>query len=331
MKIILNSNDIHEVLKLSKADKVSFINQDGITYIIAHELKDISFKNQVIKRLYGYGEPGQALINIEVLKLIPKSVEVEITEELITVGKRKIKYKPNSLVDKPIEVEKALTTIEGKELDHLLSCDYAMSKECVRPTLNGICINNGKFVALDGFRIAVRKGAFQTKESVIVAADIIPALKKVKYDEDVEVFYNDNHVKFVFGDLEIIGSRQLGEFIEYEKIFPDNCTTSTEIKTKEILSILKDYKKNKFRLVKFNFADGELIISTNNKTITVKDKLPINLQGEPIEIMFNVNYLVDTFSNYEIVTLELTTNESPMMVKSENKLDLILPVRLVDR
>lgn len=327
MKIELNSHYIHEILSLSNADNVSFIGTGDITYIVAHEQKDVNFRSQIIKKIYDGGE-GQTLIKRDVLKLLPKDTRVEITEDNIIAGNRKIKYVPNCLVDEPIEINNLLTTMPIDELKHLLNCSYAMSKDEIRPILNGICINKNEFIALDGYRLALRKGNIEVKEQVIVSADLIKVIKKVKYECDVKIYYNDNYVKFKFGDLEIVGYRQQGEYINYNSIIPDYWNTKVELETKPILNILKDYKKNKFDIVKLNFQNDELVVKANNETASIEDKLCINLQGKPLEITFNINYLIDAFKNYETATLELTSFVSPMIVKENNKLDLLLPVRL---
>ncbi|MCR1933543.1 hypothetical protein NSA27_02350 [Clostridium tepidum] len=328
MKIELNSYYVHEILRLSKADDISFVNKDGFNYIVAHDQEDITFKNQIVRKLCGKGDNGQTLINRSVLKLLPKDTTVIITEDTIIAGNRKIKYVPSELVDMPINIENHLATISIDELKHLLNCSYAMAKDEVRPALNGICINKSEFIALDGYRLALRKGNFKTKEQVIVAADLIKVIKKVKYDGNVNIYYDDNNVKFQFGDLEVIGNRQQGEYINYNSIIPDYWNTKVELETKPILNILKDYKKNKFDIVKLNFQNDELVVKANNETASIEDKSCINLQGQPLEIAFNIKYLIDCFKNYDVAALELSSRVSPIVVKENNKLDLVLPVRL---
>ena len=325
MRIGLYSNDVHEVLKLSKANNISFINENGITYISATERQDTKFKSRVIKKVHDYGESGKTLINKDVLKLVPKDTEIFITEDTITAGKRKIKYPTNDLVDS------YLTTIPAGGLSHLLNCDYAMSETSIQPVLNGICIQGNEFVACDSFRIATREGNFEAKEQAIISADIVPILKKVKYTGEVEIYYDDYYAKFVFGDLEVIGDRQLGKYFNYKSVIPDDYNTSVTLEIKPLLDILKDYKKNKFKLIKLNFKENELILSANNQTAAVEDCLCISMKGKPLEIAFNLNYLIDALNNYETATLELNSNVSPMVIKSDNKLDLVLPVRLVEK
>ncbi|HDK7179201.1 TPA: hypothetical protein PTW06_000991 [Clostridium botulinum] len=327
MKIELNSHYIHEILNLSKADDISFINKNGFNYIVAHEQEDVTFKNQIIRKLNGSCDNGQTIINRSVLKLLSKDTKVTITDDIIITGNRKIKYIPSELVDMKINVENHLTTITIDELKHLLNCSYAMAKDEIRPILNGICINKNEFIALDGYRLALRKGNFETKEPVIVAADLIKVINKVKYECNVKIYYNDNYVKFKFGDFEIAGYRQQGNYINYNSIIPEDYNTKVTLKIKPILDILKDYKKNKFKVVDLDFENDKLIIKANNDIATIEESIDIELQGKPLEISFNPDYLIDAFKNYDNATLELINCVSPMVIKENNKLDLVLPVR----
>lgn len=314
-------------MNLSKADDISFINKNGFNYIVAHEQEDVTFKNQIIRKLNGNCDNGQTIINRSVLKLLSKDTKVTITDDIIITGNRKIKYIPSKLVDMKINAENHLTTITIDELKHLLNCSYAMSKDEIRPILNGICINKNEFIALDGYRLALRKGDFEIKEPVIVTADLIKVIKKVKYECDVKIYYNDNYVKFKFGDLEIVGYRQQGNYINYNSIIPEDYNTKVTLKIKPILDILKDYKKNKFKVVDLDFQNDKLIIKANNDIATIEESIDIELQGKPLEISFNPDYLIDAFKNYDNATLELINCVSPIVIKENNKLDLVLPVR----
>ncbi|EJO5347159.1 hypothetical protein NRP93_001232 [Clostridium botulinum] len=327
MKIELNSHYIHEILNLSKADDISFINKNGFNYIVAHEQEDVTFKSQIIRKLHGNCDSGQTLINRSVLKLLPKDTRVEITEDNIMAGNRKIKYVPSELVDMPINIENHLATMSMDELKYLLNCSYAMAKDEVRPILNGICINKNEFIALDGYRLALRKGNFKVKDLVIVSADLIKVIKKVKYNGNVNIYYNNDYVKFQFRDLEIIGYKQQGNYINYNSIIPEDYNTKVTLKIKPIRDILKDYKKNKFKVVDLDFKNDKLIIKANNDIATIEDDIYINLQGKPLEIAFSLDYLIDVFKNYEVATLEFTSCVNPMVIKENNKLDLVLPVR----
>ena len=53
MEIFLNSSEIEEILKLTKADSIMFMNEGEATTIIAHDynLKNREFKNHIEKRV----------------------------------------------------------------------------------------------------------------------------------------------------------------------------------------------------------------------------------------------------------------------------------------
>lgn len=327
MKVFLSC--IEDILKLTKASNISVLVRDKI-YVVANEIKDNKFKGQIIISSDGsYEEHGETAISKDVLKLVPKDTLVTVKEDVIVAGNRKIKYTPNNEINEPIKIENYLTTIPAEELKHLLSGYYAMATDMVRPILNGVCINKSDFVALDGFRLTVRTGKFKAEEQVIIDINLVNTLKKIKYDKDVEVYYNDRYVKFKFGELEVIGNRIDGDYVKYNFIIPEEYTTKVEkIKTKPIVDILKDYKKNKLEIVKLNFEKDKLTISANNEVAKVEETVNIQTQGEHLEIAFNVNYLIDTLKNYENASLELSDPLSPLVVKADSKLDLVLPVRL---
>lgn len=336
MKIFLNSNEIEEVLKLTKADTISFINEDGKTTIAAHDYdyKNMKFKNQLVKRVSDSrdNEKGTTKIDTKILKMLPKNSSVIITNDTIEAGKRKIKYIKNDDVFYPEKIENYLTTINGRELKHLLSVEYAIAiaKDDVRPMLNGICIKDNRFIALDGYRLAIREGSFEADEEVVFHKDILPILKKIKTDEEIKIYYNNKYVRFSVGKLDIIGSRIEEKYIDIDKIIPQSCTTKVEIKDiKGLLELLKDYKKNNLQVVKLNFNNNSLTISASNEIMSIKDNLDITgIEGNDLEIAFNVDYLVDTLKNYDDATLKMTSALSPMVFESENKLDLVLPVRI---
>lgn len=334
MKIYLNSSEIQEVLKLSKADTVSFINEDGKTTIVAHDYdyKNMKFKNQLVKRVSGTrdDEKGVTKIDAKILKMLPKNSSVTITDDTITAGKRKIKYIKNDDVFYPEAIENYLTTIQGSELKGLLSVEYAIDKDEIKPSLSGICIKNNRFMALDGYRLAIRKGDFEANEEVVFHKDILPILKKIKTNEEIKIYYNNKYVRFNIGELDVIGSRIEEKYIDIDRVIPNYHTTKVDLKnTKELLDLLKDYKKNDLKVIILNFNNNSLTVSASNEIMSIKDNLDItDIEGDDLEIAFNVDYLVDAFKNYDDATLKMTSAVSAMIFESENKLDLVLPVRM---
>ncbi|MFA6878572.1 MAG: hypothetical protein WCQ76_06690 [Fusobacterium sp.] len=335
MKIFLNSSEIQEVLKLTKADSVMFMNEGETTTIIAHDYKNMKFKNHIEKRVPSSykNEKGATKINTKILKMLPKNEPIIITDDTITAGKRKIKYAKNDDAFKLEKIEEYLTTIDGKELKHLLSGEYALDKDDIRPSLSGICIKDNKFMALDGYRLTVREGSFKADKEVIFHKDILPILKKIKTEEGIKIYYNNKYVRFNIGELDIIGTRIEEKYINVSKVIPKEYNTKVKIKDiKELLELLKDYKKNNLQKVKFDFKDDIVKIASENEIMTVEDSFKIEkIEGDGLEIAFNVNYLIDTLNDCKdsnTIEIEMSKAVAPMIIKSENKLDLILPIRI---
>jgi len=337
MKIFLNSNEIEEVLKLTKADSIMFMNEGAETTIIAHDYKNMKFKNHIEKRVSSSykNEKGATKIDTKILKMLPKDTSIIITDDTIEAGKRRIKYIKNDDVFKFEKDENYLTTIDGKELKHLLSGEYALDKDDVRPSLSGICIKDNRFMALDGYRLSIREGNFKAEEEVIFHKNVLPVLKKIKTEEEIKIYYSNSnkYIRFNIGELDIIGTRIEEKYIDVSKVIPDNYSTKVEIKDiKGLLNLLKDYKKNDIQKVKFNFKDDVLKISSENEIMSIEDNFKIEkIEGDDLEIAFNVNYVIDTLNDCKdsnSIEIEMSKAVSPMIIKSENKLDLILPVRV---
>lgn len=316
---------MNRLLKLTKADEVSVLKD----CFVATDYKDDVLTQVILSNVDGADVPSK--IDKKILKLISPYSYFTFKDNEIINGTRKIQYIVNTDVDDVIEVENYLTTINSiEELKELLNCKYAMAKDDSRAVLGGICINGNEFAALDGFRIAIRKGNFKAKEQIIMHRQLVDRISKIKkYNGEIKIYYNYKFVKFVFGDLSVIGNRIDGEFFKYKSIIPKEYNTKVKLETKELLDILKLYQKNKFELVKFDIKDEVMTITSSNEIATVEDELNIQLQGEPIKLAFNVNYLIDVLKNSdEEITLKMTSPVSPMIVETESKLEFILPFRI---
>jgi len=331
MNITLSSNDIHRVATLTKSNELAIISESGSTLIIAQENdKDISFKNQIILKINSDGYGGQAVITKELLKLIPKNSKVEITENQIKIGSRKINYKSNSTNIKAIKLEKHLVTLSSEEFKEFINLEYAYAKDETRPILCGVCIDNKEIVALDGFRLAVRSIVSIAAEQVIISKELIDVVKKIKPKDTVQIYFDDNYVSFIFGDLEIIGNRVSGTYIKYKSLIPDEFKTEVTVSSSYLLDIIQNYKNAKLGITKFKISKDSINLRSSNEKIIVEDNLKASVEGPDIEVAFNTNYLVDSFKQYtDEVVLKVTSSIQPMIITdNSNKLDLILPVRL---
>lgn len=332
MKIKIDVDDIHQVLKASTGENISIVAKGNAAYILG-DIKsgkdDLSSDHVMCKSDFPWiDEPGKTLIDKEVLQSLPTNGELTITEDTLECGNRMISYKPNRCYVEPISNFKEISTIKREIFNDLIEVEYALAKDETKPTLTAACISGNEFVALDGFRIAVRKSNEINVEETLLPGKLIKTYKKIKSKvNEVTILETENRVALKVGNIVIVVTKLLGDYIKYKSVIPTEFSRQAEINSKELLSILKSYKKVDYVIL--NFTEEELKVTAKNETLTIEDKLDCKFKGENLEIAFNHKYLMETIKHYENLTMKFTYSVGPMIITDdESKLDVLLPVRI---
>lgn len=224
---------------------------------------------------------------------------------------------------------------------------FATSQDETRPILTGslIEIENGiiSMVAIDGYRLALRKAHVQTDQTrkAVVPAKTLSELGKIisgnEDDKDIKIDITDKHILFELDGIKIVSRLLEGEFIKYTQIIPKEFKSRLFVKTAYLLNSIERAsllaREGKNSSVKFSIKDDYLTIRSNVEIGSVKEEVAINLEGDDLEIGFNPKYLVDALKviDSEDITIELTTSVSPCIIKpddNENYIYLVLPVRM---
>ena len=222
---------------------------------------------------------------------------------------------------------------------------FATSQDESRPVLTGALLEiEGEFinmVALDGYRLALRKGKIKANKGnkVIIPSKTLNEMNRIitEDEENIRMTITENHALFIINNTKIISRLLEGEFINYKQILPKENKTKVKVKTKTILDSIERAslvaREGKNNLVKFKISDNKMIITSNSELGKVYEELFISLEGNEIEIAFNSKYFIDVLKivEDEEVYLEFTTNLSPGILKpvsNDNYIYLILPVRL---
>ncbi|MBF7096086.1 DNA polymerase III subunit beta [Alkalibacter mobilis] len=224
---------------------------------------------------------------------------------------------------------------------------FSVAKSENIPILTGelLEIENGelRLVALDGYRLALRKGQI---DQGIDIKEVIPERTMMEIyrllsmkDEDVYISTTKNQALFTIGETSMVSNLLQGEYINYKQIIPANSTTNVKVNTSELLSsceraslMARDGKNN---LIKMNFYDGILEIQSNSDMGNLNEKIDIEMDGDPLKIAFNCNYFIDALKaiSEEEIMLEFTTAVSPCVIKPTDGdyfTYLILPVRYIE-
>ena len=169
---------------------------------------------------------------------------------------------------------------------------FSVAKNENIPVLTGelIEITDGfiKFVALDGYRLALRQGKVKeraTFKEVIPhqALSEIHRISSISDQDTVSISVDSNQILFRLGNTSIVSRLLEGEFMNYNQIIPENYTTKVTIRTDELLasceraSLMVSGDSN---LIKMNFSNDLLVISSNSDMGSVNEEIRVELQGE---------------------------------------------------
>ncbi len=217
--------------------------------------------------------------------------------------------------------------------------------EGTRPILTGINITFSegyvKFVAIDGYRLAIRKEKLNINENtnLIVSGKAIGELVKLINDEDeiVEIYINDNLICFKVGGYSFISRLLEGNFVDYNKTVPETYKQRIFVKTKELIDtierislVINDTFSTPVRCI---LSEDNIVFSCTSSIGRATENFPITLEGEEFEIGLNSRYLTEALKATEsdTVKIEFGGPSSGVLIKpteNEDFLYMIMPMRL---
>lgn len=224
---------------------------------------------------------------------------------------------------------------ENKLYNRIKEIDYARIKDETRPYLNGMYFNKTDIVAMDGYRLALNKDdTLSVEESFIMNPDCIDYLKKVlerKREEDIVIFTNNEYIKLDFDNIELVSKKVEGKYFDYEAV-TDVDTKAVNFNKKKLednIKFLEVHNSSKKGVMKISLKNSvaNFEINTENGTITADMNTEKNVE---IEQHFNNKFFLEALKNIkgEIVEYNFTRRYNPCMLKNENSIHLILPVRI---
>ena len=232
---------------------------------------------------------------------------------------------------------------------------FAAATDESRPILTGVL---AKFedteltlAAADGFRLSVRTiplpHAVPDPFSVIVPARALTELGRVSGEQKdpivITVTPTRNQVLFQLTDIVLVSQLIDGNFPDYRQIIPGERTTHTVMDTATLLKACKTaliFARDAAHITRLHvkpgseLAPGHVVVSaTSAETGDDVSELDASIEGEEVEIAFNVRYLIDLLSvvGTPQVALDTTTSSSPGVVRPVGDMDythVIMPMHL---
>lgn len=232
-------------------------------------------------------------------------------------------------------------------LKHLFNqVQYAMAQQDIRYYLNGLLMvlepGMAKVVATDGHRLSL---ASTEAESITQPAEAILPRKTVTEliklfadtDDEVRIRLGKNLVTFTFGNINLVSKVIEGKFPDYNKVIPAHYQNHVVLDRLTLLRAMQRaaiLSNEKFRGVRMVLTQNSMrVICNNTEQEEAEEELEINYSNEPLDIGFNVTYLLDVLNNLSTSEIECSLgdpNSSCLIsVPGDNRFKyVVMPMRI---
>lgn len=326
MKTNFELKGLKEIYNLTK-EEISIIADNNINAISKNK-EGVIVKVELIGEIL---EKGNLLLEPEIVKNIKvKNADVVLTDEELKVNNRKFKFNKSESALSEIYIGEKIATLTTKDYEKIINVEYALAKDNARPIIKNVCVNNDDIVALDGYRMAIRKNEVEFEadnNNFLIPDTIIKLMKKIKPNNTIEIYRNKNLITMKIDNISLTATFEEGNYVNYKGLLPQDHKIETEINSKEVLEILKGYDKDS-KVFKMDISKEKMILKNSNEKFTIEDEIEV-ISNDEILLAMNPNYLRDALNNYDDkVSIRFNSNVQPFYIEKNGYYDLLLPIRI---
>jgi DNA polymerase-3 subunit beta len=255
----------------------------------------------------------------------------------------------------PTDLDDGLTLNVDDLREMIQQVAFAASSDDARPVLTGVLaeVVDGELTlaAADGFRLSVRTAELEESKvspfKAIIPARALSELSRVLSDgeENVSMVLPSGRGQVIFRakNVEVVSQLIEGTFPDYAGIIPTGHSTRSIISTSAFRKACKAaeiFAREAAHSARLRInPGGELepgtleISATSAETGSNETIVEATIDGEPVEIAFNVRFLVEVLSVIDNpnVSLETSTPSSPGVIRPvgrEDFLHVVMPMHL---
>ncbi|MCA0458947.1 MAG: DNA polymerase III subunit beta [Chloroflexi bacterium] len=240
-------------------------------------------------------------------------------------------------------------TLPGKTLKDMINQTvFAAAKEDNRPILTGVLMqldgNVMTMASADGYRLAVRttdiEQTFAKRIDIVIPAKALSEVGRIIGDDDdvvtITLPKERDIVLFHMKHTDVATQLLEGKFPDFAAIIPRSYVTSSVMYTSDLLAACKraeifarDSAYSAKLLVKPAAGPGEpgavTIVGMSAERGDNEGMLDASVEGEALNISFNIRYLIDVLNviNDERVVLESNGAANPGVIRPENRDDFV--------
>jgi len=238
--------------------------------------------------------------------------------------------------------------LQQKQLKYLLGLThFAMAQHDIRYYLNGMLwVADGQhlhLVATDGHRMTLASAALQTaveRRDIILPRKTVLEVMRLLSDNDdavIDIALASNQVRLDMGYLEFTSKLIEGKFPDYQRVVPKGHRNLLLVDRSVLQAALQRVAiltNDKFKGVRVNLEPGLLrLTSINAEQEEAQEEIDVDYSAEPIEIGFNIAYLIDALANMpgERVRIELQDGNSSALLTMPDEPNykyVVMPMRI---
>lgn len=257
---------------------------------------------------------------LDICRSLPdqSQITLEITDNRMQIraGKSRFNLQTLPAADYPLMAKgggetNLVLTLGQSQLKRLLrQVEYAMAQQDIRYYLNGLLFevngNRLNVVGTDGHRLSFTSTelaqSYEKQELILPRKTVLELIKLLDDSEDdVSIEVSANQANFSFSGIRLISKVIDGKFPDYTRVIPTGYQNRFEVDRQILLlamqraSILSNEKYRGIRMVLGK--DSLRLISNNSEQEEAEEELEIAYDGDPLDIGFNVTYMIDVLTN----------------------------------
>lgn len=292
---------------------------------------------------------------MDICKSLPDDAELDITidNDRALIRSAKSRFTLATLPSNDFPATEKVTgareySLPQTVLKHLIEqTHFCMANQDVRYYLNGLLLelrqNAIRAVATDGHRLALSESELELIpgdiNQIILPRKGVMELSRLLEDSDAgcNIQLNANFIRVDLGDIVFTSKLIDGRFPDYDRVIPkggDKVVTANRETLRQGLLRTSILSNEKYRGIRLNLSDNQLQATVNNpEQEEAQEELDVNYSGEPIEIGFNVSYLVDALNaiRQEEVEMILIDANSSCLIHGkgdDSSRYVVMPMRL---
>ena len=289
-------------------------------------------------------------------ELPPAPISIATQGDAISISSGRSRFRLNGLPKDEFPAVPSVAfeeswKLSGKELGQLIAhVSFAVSTEETRPILNGVLwelkADEMRMVATNGHRLAKmtlpREGSSGAGELIVHPRALAQVQKLFGPEDEVEVARSENHLGFRGEGVRIFTRLIEGPYPNYDQVIPKDNDKELIVDKGALTGAIRRMAivaSDQTHRIRLSLGGPMMKFSVQTPDLgEAAEELPVEYDGEPLEIGFNANYLLELLrympSDEVKMSFKAPERAATMQpVGNEDTPDflcLVMPLRLLD-